>query len=80
MLHPPLGSFVNVSMKTLGLLGGIASGKTLVAKKLQELGAVVLDADRAGHDVLRLPHVKVAARQRWGDSIFAPDGKRRNRS
>jgi dephospho-CoA kinase len=62
-------------MKTLGLLGGVASGKTLVAKKLQELGAIVLDADRAGHDVLRLPQVKEVARNRWGASIFATDGE-----
>ncbi|MEX2139139.1 MAG: dephospho-CoA kinase [Pirellulales bacterium] len=62
-------------MKTLGLLGGIASGKSLVAKKLQDLGAVVLDADRAGHEVLRLPHVKVTARSRWGASIFGSNGE-----
>jgi dephospho-CoA kinase len=62
-------------MKTLGLVGGIASGKSLVAKKLQQLGAVVLDADHAGHEVLRLPHIKEAARGRWGASIFGPDGE-----
>jgi dephospho-CoA kinase len=62
-------------MKTLGLLGGVASGKSLVAKKLQELGAVVLDADRSGHEVLRLPHIKEAARKRWGASIVAADGE-----
>jgi dephospho-CoA kinase len=61
-------------MRVLGLLGGIASGKSIVAKKLQELGAVVLDADRAGHDVLRLPHVKDAARKRFGASIFHTTG------
>jgi dephospho-CoA kinase len=62
-------------MKTLGLLGGIASGKSLVASKLQELGATVLDADGAGHEVLRLAHIKDAARRRWGDSIFGPGGE-----
>lgn len=62
-------------MKTLGILGGIASGKSLVAKKLQDLGAVVLDADRTGHEVLRLPQVKEAARSRWGASIFGEDGE-----
>ena len=62
-------------MKTLGLLGGIASGKSLVAKKLQDLGAVVLDADRAGHEMLRLPNVKDAARDRWSASIFGSDGE-----
>jgi dephospho-CoA kinase len=62
-------------MKILGLLGGIASGKTVVARELEKLGSVVLDADRAGHEVLRLPHVKEAARKRWGASIFGQDGK-----
>ena len=61
-------------MKLLGLLGGVASGKSLVARQLAELGAAVLDADRAGHEALRLPHVEAAARMRWGDAIFAPDG------
>jgi dephospho-CoA kinase len=35
----------------------------------------VLDADRAGHEVLRLAHIKEAARGRWGASIFGPDGE-----
>ena len=61
-------------MKILGLLGGVASGKSLVARQLAELGAVVLDADRAGHEALRLPCVEEAARQRWGDAVFGPDG------
>jgi dephospho-CoA kinase len=61
-------------MKILGLLGGVASGKSLIARQLAELGAVVLDADRAGHEALRLPRVEGAARQRWGDAVFGPDG------
>ena len=40
------------SMKTIGLVGGIASGKSLVAKLLVERGAGLLDADHAGHAVL----------------------------
>jgi dephospho-CoA kinase len=35
---------------------------------------VVLDADRAGHEALRLPHVEEAARRRWGDAVFGSDG------
>jgi dephospho-CoA kinase len=62
-------------MKTLGLLGGVASGKSVVAKKLRDLGAIVLNADTVGHEVLRLPHVKEAARKRWGASIFDDDGE-----
>jgi dephospho-CoA kinase len=70
-----LTRFDNINMKTLGLLGGVASGKTLVASKLQDLGAAILDADRTGHEVLRMPQVKEAARRRWGDSIFRADGE-----
>ncbi len=61
-------------MKILGILGGVASGKSLVAEQLAKMGALVLDADRAGHETLRLPQIEAAARQRWGDAIFGPDG------
>ena len=60
-------------MQVIGLLGGVASGKSLVAKQLCDLGAELLDGDRTGHEVLRMPEVEVAARQRWGDAIFEPD-------
>jgi dephospho-CoA kinase len=59
----------------IGLLGGVASGKSWVAKYLAQLGAVVLDADRVGHQVLEEPEVKQALRQRWGEEIFAADGQ-----
>ena len=39
-------------MKTIGLVGGVASGKSRVAQMLVELGAGLVDADRAGHAVL----------------------------
>ena len=38
-------------MITIGLTGGIASGKSTVAESLKSLGAVVIDADRLGHRV-----------------------------
>jgi len=61
-------------MKILGLLGGVASGKSLVSRQLAELGAVVLDADLAGHEALRLPSIEAAARERWGNAVFGTDG------
>ena len=61
-------------MKTLGLSGGVASGKSLVSKQLADMGAVILNADRAGHEALRLPEIEAMARQRWGDAIFGNDG------
>ncbi len=62
-------------MHIIGILGGVAGGKSLVARQLADLGAVVLDADRAGHEVLRLPQVEAAARERWGAVVFGPDGR-----
>jgi dephospho-CoA kinase len=36
-----------------GLTGGIASGKSSVARRLEELGANVIDADAVGHELLQ---------------------------
>ena len=58
----------------IGILGGIGSGKSFVAELMKARGAVVLDADRVGHEVLREPQVESAARERWGDGIFNSDG------
>jgi dephospho-CoA kinase len=40
-------------MKIIGLTGGIASGKSTVARFLEEFGAVIIDADQLGHDSLK---------------------------
>jgi dephospho-CoA kinase len=61
-------------MQIIGIVGGVASGKSAVARQFAELGAGVLDADRAGHEALRLPQVEAVARTRWGNGIFGPDG------
>ena len=58
----------------IGLVGGIASGKSLVADQMRALGGVVLDADLAGHEVLRDQEVIDALHERWGDGIVALDG------
>jgi dephospho-CoA kinase len=62
-------------MRIIGILGGIASGKSLVTRQFAQLGAGVLDADQMGHEVLQLPHIEAAARRRWGDGIFGPEGR-----
>lgn len=62
-------------MLVVGIVGGIASGKSLVSATLSRMGAEIIDADRLGHKVLREPATLAAARNRWGDAVFAPDGQ-----
>lgn len=61
-------------MKTIGLTGGIGSGKSTVSQLLAELGAFVIDADKVGHEIY-LPrkeawHQVTAA---FGRDILAAD-------
>jgi len=62
-------------MKVIGLVGGVASGKSTVAQWLSEQGAAVVDADRLGHEALRQPAVVGALVARWGASVRAADGQ-----
>jgi dephospho-CoA kinase len=62
-------------MITLGLVGGVASGKTTVARHLQQLGAAVIEADKLGHEVLRMPAIRVAVGQRFGSEVIDSDGQ-----
>ena len=38
--------------KVIGLTGGIASGKSLVSRTLQDLGMTVIDADEISHELM----------------------------
>lgn len=40
-------------MKVIGLTGGIGSGKSTVSQFLAELGATIIDADKAGHAAIK---------------------------
>lgn len=62
-------------MKTIGLVGGVASGKSTVAAEFAKLGAVVFDADKMAHAALEDPAVQTALVVRWGDGILSPAGK-----
>ncbi len=59
----------------VALTGGIASGKSTVARRLQELGAVVVDADQVARDVVE-PGTPALARiaEEFGPSVIAADG------
>jgi dephospho-CoA kinase len=61
-------------MLTIGLIGGVASGKSAVAAELARRGAVVFDADKIGHAVLQRPAVRDELVARWGTGILAGAG------
>jgi len=42
-----------MAVKTIGVTGGIGSGKSAATRILAELGALVIDADRVGHETYR---------------------------
>lgn len=56
------------------LVGGVASGKSEVARCFARRGAVVIDADLEGHAVLKDPAVKLELRQAFGNDVFDADG------
>jgi dephospho-CoA kinase len=58
----------------VGLLGGLASGKSSVAAMLRQRGAEVVDADRIAHEVLRREPVRRSIRRAFGPEVFDPDG------
>ena len=62
------------SLRIIGVLGGVASGKSLVARQFSELGAGLLEADRAGHEVLREPEIKAALRNRFSEAVLDNQG------
>jgi dephospho-CoA kinase len=63
-------------MLKVGLTGGLASGKTYVARLLQDLGCHVVQADRLGHEVLRRGGEAYDDVVRaFGPHILTPDGE-----
>ncbi|WP_090577713.1 dephospho-CoA kinase [Arthrobacter sp. ov407] len=63
-------------MLKIGLTGGIASGKSMVAARLHELGAVRVDADALAREVVE-PGTPGLARvvELFGAAILTPDGR-----
>jgi dephospho-CoA kinase len=59
----------------VGLTGGIASGKSVVAARLAEHGAVVVDADAIAREVVE-PGTPALARiaEEFGPDVITPDG------
>jgi dephospho-CoA kinase len=58
-------------MVVIGLTGGILSGKSTISQMLAEKGAVIIDADKIGHEAYK-PHTKTwqDLRNAFGESII----------
>ena len=61
-------------MIVIGLTGGIGTGKSEVARILEEIGAYIIDADRLGHSAY-LPHSEIWEEvvKEFGDGVLLPD-------
>jgi dephospho-CoA kinase len=59
----------------VGLTGGIGSGKSTVARRFAELGAVVIDADQVAREVVEPGEPTLARiRDRFGAQVISADG------
>ena len=63
-------------MITIGLTGGIGTGKSTVSRMLADLGAYIMDADKVGHEMLE-PHTEVwhDIVATWGREVLADDDR-----
>jgi dephospho-CoA kinase len=62
-------------MQRIGLTGGIASGKSVAAGRLAELGAAVIDHDVLARDAVRPGSAGLdAVVDAFGPDVLAPDG------
>lgn len=62
-------------MQRIGLTGGIAAGKSVAARRLRELGAVVIDSDELARDAVAPGSAGLdAVVAQFGDGVLAEDG------
>jgi dephospho-CoA kinase len=58
----------------IGLLGGVAAGKTTVADALGDHGLRVIDADQKARELARDPEIRARVADRFGPGVLGPDG------
>jgi len=59
----------------IGLLGGVGSGKSTVARAFGRLGCGVVDADALAHEALEQPQVKRQVVELLGPGVLDEDGR-----
>ncbi|XP_075160091.1 bifunctional Phosphopantetheine adenylyltransferase - Dephospho-CoA kinase [Haematobia irritans] len=68
---PESKPFLSPEPYLIGLTGGIASGKSKMAKRLQDMGAFVIDCDKVAHEIYepgQICYTKILAE--FGDKIL----------
>ncbi len=61
-------------MKTIGLTGGIGSGKSTIARVFEILGAPVFYADHVAKLAYTLPQIETQVRAHFGEQSYGPEG------
>jgi dephospho-CoA kinase len=64
------GHYKHGALPVIGLIGGIGGGKSEVAALLEERGAIVIDADAVGHELLNDPRVRGQITDRFGAGVL----------
>jgi len=59
----------------IGILGAIASGKSMVAKELENRGCAVIDADVIAKEFLQTDDIKRQIREKFGNEVFDAAGQ-----
>jgi len=72
--HVPNTNPTNNPKPIIGLLGGIGSGKSFVARQFASLGCAVIDADKLAHQALQDPSVIQEIRIKFGPTAIDPTG------
>ncbi|GAB6189928.1 hypothetical protein JCM30566_16700 [Marinitoga arctica] len=57
-------------MIVIGITGYAGSGKSEIAKILRDLGYIVLDLDKIGHEILKYSEIKRKLKEEFGEKIF----------
>src|SRR5258708_643128 len=62
--------------RVIGLIGGIGSGKSQVARVfVEESGGKIISGDALGHEALKQPEIRAAVARRWGASVLDAHGE-----
>jgi dephospho-CoA kinase len=65
---------MNESPPTIGLTGGIGSGKSTIANCFKQLGCIVANADENAKKALQTQEVRAQLIEWWGNDILNQDG------